>query len=100
MVIGIAHGDQAAFERAFKAVFTGNLCVVQSKLSAKDNERLGQQIAALPSQKFGITLFGGQGVDFDHVQVSLLVYDERVRTALAPIGDARLAHDPDIRPVR
>ncbi len=100
VVLGVAHGDQATFEKAFRTVFTGNLCVVRSKLSAKDQERFSEQILALPSKKFGITTFGGQGVDFDHVQVSLLVYDERVRDALAPIGDELLALDPDIKPVR
>ncbi len=100
VVLGVAHGDPVAIERAFKSVFTGNLCVIQSKLSAKDHERFSDQILALPSKKFGITTFGGQGVDFDHVQVSLLVYDEKARYALAPIGDALLALEPDIKPVR
>ena len=99
--IGVAHGDLDTFRREFEKLYQGNLCVVRATFSQKDVENIQHALSPLHQQKLGITGSSGPGLEGgDKVHVSLLVFDEKTRAALAPIGLDKLALGPAVIPLR
>lgn len=100
--LGVAHTDVEAFRKSFETIYDGNLCLYPTKLSVDDNQRIGDALGTLMStrKELGLQAGGGQGMDGDHVELSLVVFDEAAKTALAPIGLEYLDLDVDVKPVR
>lgn len=99
--IGVAHGDLDTFRREFEKVYQGNLCVVRATFSQKDVENIQNALMSAYDQKLGITGSSGPGLEGgDKIHLSLLVFDERTRTAVAPIGLDKLALNPAVIPLR
>jgi len=96
--IGVAHGDLAAFRAAFEKVYDGNLCVHQVKFSKTELTRLGTAVGDLIPKGFGVYAAGGSSEE-DKVDVSALVYDEALKTALTPIGPEDVNLDVAVKPV-
>lgn len=101
MMVGVAHGDLAAFRAAFEKVYSGNLCVTPVLMSNADSERVRSQLETiLGKDHLGMYLSGGaDGMTGGPAPVSLLVYTEQVKAALAPVGLDLLDVKPDVRPV-
>ncbi|MEU4289651.1 hypothetical protein AB0E63_15615 [Kribbella sp. NPDC026596] len=97
--IGLAHGDVAAFRTAFEKVYEGNLCVHQVKFSETELTQLGTAVSDLIPKGLGVYAAGGASEE-DKVNVSALVYDEALRTALTPIGLDDLNLEVAVKPVR
>jgi hypothetical protein len=97
--IGVAHGDLAAFRSAFQKVYDGNLCVHQVKFSEAELTQLGSAVSDLILKGLGVYAVGGSSQE-DKVDVSALVYDEALRTALTPIGLADLNLKVAVKPLR
>jgi hypothetical protein len=100
--IGVAHGDLAAFRSAFEKIYQGNLCVVRTKYSRTEQERLSTQVGDLLSKVPGAYAGGGIGLGTDNtgIPVSVLVVTEQVRDAFSPVGLQNLRVSADVRPVR
>lgn len=99
--IGVAHGDVDAFRREFEKVYQGNLCVVRARFSQKDVENIQNALMPAFHQKLGITGSSGPGLDGgDKVDLDLLVFDEKTRAALTPIGLDKLALNAAVIPLR
>jgi hypothetical protein len=97
--LGVAHGDRAAFRKAFEQVYTGNLCVGPARLSQSDADRLSKDVGGLMNRAdLGITTSYTQ-MDGASENVRLLIYTDAVKAALAPIGLGDLRVEPEIRPV-
>lgn len=101
-MVGVAHGDLAAFRTAFEKVYSGNLCVTQVLMSNADSDRLQDTLnGILSKQNLGVYLSGGaDGLTGGAAPVGLLVYTEQVKAALTPVGLDLLAIQPEVRPVR
>lgn len=100
VTLGFAHGDLEEFRRAIGAVYQGNLCIVRTKFSRTDLEKISGVLTAAMAKELGITGGGGASVGDDKVGVGMVVFDEAVRDALAPIGLDQLDLHPDVKPVR
>lgn len=98
--IGVAHGDIDQFRKDIAKVFQGNLCVVPARFSRTDVDRLQALIAPAFDQKLGLSSSSGPGLSDDGFTVQLLVFDEKVRAALAPAGLDNLTLSPKVLPVR
>jgi hypothetical protein len=99
--IGVAHGDLDTFRREFEKVYQGNLCVVRATFSQKDVENIQNALAPLHQQGLGITGSSGPGLEGgDKIHLTLLVFDEKTRSALTPIGLDKLALNPAVIPLR
>jgi hypothetical protein len=98
--IGVAHGDLDEFRREIAKVFQGNLCVVRARFSRTDVDQLQAATAPAFDQQVGLTGSSGPGLSDDGFSVQMLVFDEKVRTALAPVGLDKLTVVPTVRPVR
>ncbi|MFI5697158.1 hypothetical protein ACIA58_35205 [Kribbella sp. NPDC051586] len=100
MMLGVAHGDAAAIRAAFEKVYSGNLCVSPVLMSNADSERVGAELDKIvPKRDLGVYQFGGAGMSGGRAPISLLVYTEQVKAALAPVGLDLLDLHPDVRPV-
>ncbi|WBQ07044.1 hypothetical protein [Kribbella sp. CA-293567] len=101
IAIGVAQGDPAAFRKTFEKVYQGNLCVFAGRLSQADSERIAGAISdLLPNRRdLAIQLVGGSGDD-GLVQVGMLVFDEKAKTAFTPFGLQNLILDVAVKPVR
>jgi hypothetical protein len=101
MMVGVAHGDIAAFRAAFEKVYTGNLCVTPVLMSNADSDRVRTELETLLSkQHLGVYMSGGaDGMTGGPAPIHLLVYTEQVKAALAPIGLDLLDLQPQVRPV-
>ncbi|RZU18677.1 hypothetical protein EV645_0875 [Kribbella rubisoli] len=100
MVLGVAHGDPAALREAFEKVYSGNLCVVPVLMSEADSDRVRTELdKILPKRDLGAYQYGGAGPAGGRAPISLLVYTEQVKAALAPVGLDLLDVHPDVRPV-
>ncbi|MFF0264272.1 hypothetical protein [Kribbella sp. NPDC004536] len=101
IMVGVAHGDLAAFREAFEKVYSGNLCVTPVLMSRADDERVNNELSTkVDAPKLGIYMTGGAGMTGGPATVSMLVYTQQVKDALTPIGLNLLAMDPQITPVR
>lgn len=101
MMLGVAHGDVAALRAAFEKVYSGNLCVSPVLMSNADSDRVRTDLDnIILKQDLGVYQFGGAGTSGGPAPISLLVYTEQVKAALAPVGLDLLALQPDVRPVR
>lgn len=102
VMVGVAHGDRAALQRAFEKVYSGNLCVAPVLLSRADNERIADAVGKLmTSQKdLGILASAGSEPDGGRAEVSVVAYTEQVKAALSPIGLDLLKIIPAVTPVR
>ncbi|MFC9690463.1 hypothetical protein ACFTSF_18085 [Kribbella sp. NPDC056951] len=97
--VGVAHGDRAAFRKAFEAVYKGNLCVAPAQLSRGDADQLSGKLAGLMDRDdLGITS-SHTAMDGASENVQLLVYTDAVKAALAPIGLGKLRIEPAVLPV-
>ncbi|MFD3403852.1 hypothetical protein ACFWUU_24415 [Kribbella sp. NPDC058693] len=101
MMLGVAHGDVAAVRAAFEKVYRGNLCVTQVLMSNADSERVRTQLETILGHDYlGVYMSGGaDGMTGGAAPISLLVYTERVKEALAPVGLDLLNVQPQVRPV-
>jgi hypothetical protein len=98
--IGVAHGDLAAFQRAFEKVYDGNLCVVRALLSRGDNNRLYQTLTSLNARKeLGIQATSASTPGGGPAEVEVVAYTEEVQTALTPVGLNLLKISPAVKPV-
>jgi hypothetical protein len=102
MMVGVAHGDLAAFQAAFEKVYSGNLCVTPVLMSNADSDHVREAMdSILSKQKLGVFQSGGaDGMTGGAAPISLLVYTEQVKAALAPVGLDLLDLRPEVRPVR
>ncbi|MEV6272357.1 hypothetical protein AB0L64_34650 [Kribbella sp. NPDC051936] len=102
MMVGVAHGDLAAFRTAFEKVYSGNLCVAPVLMSNADSDRVRETLnGILSKQNLGVYMSGGaDGMTGGAAPVQLLVYTEQVRAALTPVGLDLLDVQPAVRPVR
>lgn len=102
MMVGVAHGDLAAFRTAFEKVYSGNLCVTPVLMSNADSDRVRDTLnGILSKQDLGVYLSGGaDGMTGGPAPVQLLVYTEQVKAALNPVGLDLLDIQPQVRPVR
>jgi hypothetical protein len=99
--IGVAHGEVDKFRREFEKVYEGNLCVVRAALSQKDVENIQTALSSAFEKQIGITGSSGPGLEGgSKVTVTLLVFDERARVALAPVGLDKLDLHPAVEPLR
>jgi hypothetical protein len=95
--IGVAHGDLAAFQRDFEKVYSGNLCVHQTKYSeAELNRKANEVMSLIPN---GLGVYGGGGTAGDKLLVQALVYDDALKNALTPLGLDDLDLNVAIRPL-
>jgi hypothetical protein len=100
MMLGVAHGDAAALREAFEKVYSGNLCVAPVLMSNADSDRVRTELDdILPKQDLGAYWYGGAGMAGGPAPISLLVYTEQVKAALAPVGLDLLDIRPQVRPV-
>ena len=101
MMVGVAHGDVAAFRAAFEKVYSGNLCVTPVLMSNADSDRVRNELEALlAKQHLGVYQSGGaDGMTGGPAPIFLLVYTEQVKAALAPVGLDLLDIEPQVRPV-
>ncbi|MEV4260123.1 hypothetical protein [Kribbella sp. NPDC049584] len=100
MMLGVAHGDVTALRAAFEKVYSGNLCVAPVLMSNADSDRVRTELdKILPRKDLGAYQYGGAGMDGARAPISLLVYTEKVKAALAPVGLDLLDLRPDVRPV-
>ena len=102
MMVGVAHGDLAAFRTAFEKVYSGNLCVAPVLMSNADSDRVREALdGILSKQHLGVYISGGaDGMTGGAAPVHLLVYTEQVKAALTPVGLDLLDFRPAVRPVR
>lgn len=102
VMVGVAHGDLAAFRTAFEKVYSGNLCVTPVLMSNADSDRVRTELdTILSKQRLGVYMSGGaDGMTGGPAPLQLLVYTEQVKTALAPVGLDLLDIQPQVRPVR
>jgi hypothetical protein len=101
IMVGVAHGDLAAFRRAFEKAYSGNLCVAPVLLSRSDNDRIVKAVTALARRKeFGVLSTGGSDPDGGRAIVSMVAYTPQVKAALTPIGLKDLQVAPVVKPVR
>jgi hypothetical protein len=101
IMVGVAHGDLAAFQAAFEKVYSGNLCVTPVLMSNADSDRVSNQVSSL-QQKHRLGVFqsgGAEGMTGGPAPTGLLVYTEQVKAALAPVGLDLLALHPEVVPV-
>ena len=101
MMVGVAHGDVAAFRAAFEKVYRGNLCVTPVLMSNADSDRVRTELETILSkQHLGVYMSGGaDGMTGGPAPIHLLVYTEQVKAALAPVGLDLLDIEPQVRPV-
>lgn len=100
ILIGVAHGDPAAFRQAFEKVYHGNLCVAPVLLSRNDAARVTTAVGDLMSRRdLGIISAGGPGVYGGPADVTVAAYTPGLKTALAPIGLNLLRIEASVRPV-
>jgi hypothetical protein len=101
MMLGVAHGDVATVGAAFEKVYSGNLCVTPVLMSEADSDRVRTALDQIVTkQDLGVYQSGGAGMMGGPAPISLLVYTEQVKAALAPVGVDLLDVQPDVRPVR
>jgi hypothetical protein len=101
MVLGVAHGDVAAVRAAFEKVYSGNLCAIPVLMSEADSDRVREALDQIVTkQDLGVYESGGAGMMGGPAPISLLVYTEQVKAALAPVGLDLLDVHADVRPVR
>jgi hypothetical protein len=102
VMVGVAHGDLAAFRQAFEKVYSGNLCVAPVLLSRADNERITNAVVKLMTSRKDLGIFTSAGSDPDggRAGVSVVAYTEQVKAALTPIGLDVLKVVPAVTPVR
>jgi hypothetical protein len=99
--IGVAHGDVDRFRREFEKVYEGNLCVIRAALSQKDVENIQTALSSAYEKQIGLTGSSGPGLEGgSKVTVTLLVFDEKARAALAPVGLDKLDVRPAVKPLR
>jgi hypothetical protein len=100
MLLGVAHGDVATLRAAFEKVYSGNLCVAPALMSNADSDRVRTELdKILLKRDLGAYQYGGAGPAGSRAPISLLVYTEQVKAALAPVGLDLLDVHPDVRPV-
>ncbi|WP_371404404.1 hypothetical protein OHA10_01785 [Kribbella sp. NBC_00662] len=100
MMLGVAHGDVAAVRAAFEKVYSGNLCVTSVLMSEADSDRVREALDQIVTKKdLGVYQSGGAGMMGGPAPISLLVYTEQVKAALAPVGLDLLDVHSDVRPV-
>ncbi|TDW19378.1 hypothetical protein [Kribbella kalugense] len=101
MMAGVAHQDVAAFREAFEQVYSGNLCVAPVLMSNADSDRVRLSLESiLEKQHLGVFMSGGAGMNGGPAPISLLVYTEQVKDAVAPVGLDLLEMKPEVKPVR
>lgn len=99
IMVGVAHGDLAAFRRAFEKVYSGNLCVAPVVLSRSDNDRIVKAVTGLMHRKeLGLLGTGGSDPDGGRAIVSMIAYTQQVKTALTPTGLDNLQVLPAVKP--
>lgn len=96
--IGVAHIDPAVFRAAFEKVYDGNLCVHQVKYSKTDLARISATVGDLIAKDVGVYAYGPGEVD--KIGVTALVYDEKLKAALAPAGLENFELEVSVKPVR
>ncbi|MFI7064141.1 hypothetical protein ACIBL3_24350 [Kribbella sp. NPDC050124] len=96
--IGVAHVDPAAFRTAFEKVYDGNLCVHQVKYSKTDLARIGASVGDLIGKGLGVYAYGPG--DIDKFGITALVYDEKLKAALAPAGLDNFQLEVSVKPVK
>jgi hypothetical protein len=96
--VGVAHGSITAVRRALTKVYDGNLCVYPAKLSETDLARIVDTASALMPKNLGIYTAGDAGTD--KVSIGALVYDEALKTALAPAGLENIQLTVAVKPAR
>ncbi|NIK57278.1 hypothetical protein [Kribbella shirazensis] len=101
IMVGVAHGDLAAFRTAFEKIYSGNLCVTPVLMSNADSDRVGNMLnSLLAKDHLGVfASSGADGMTGGPAPVQLLVYTEQVKAALAPVGLDLLDIQPQVRPV-
>ncbi|WP_329002478.1 hypothetical protein OHA18_05050 [Kribbella sp. NBC_00709] len=100
MMLGVAHGDVAAVRAAFEKVYSGNLCAIPVLMSEADSDRVREALDQIVTkQDLGVYQSGGAGMMGGPAPISMLVYTEQVKDALAPVGLDLLDIQPDVRPV-
>ncbi|TCC42241.1 hypothetical protein [Kribbella speibonae] len=102
ILIGLAHGDAAAFRQAFEKVYRGNYCVVPTLLSQSDEQRVTTAIGNVMSgnPKLGIYGASGAGIYGGPALAQVTAYTPEVKAALTPVGLDLIRVAPQVRPVR
>lgn len=100
--VGVAKGDLAAFRKAFETIYQGNLCVFQGKITLAENTRITEDLSTLMGQRKELNIYHGGGSRGDDglVPISLLVFDDKAKAALTPLGLEKLDITPQVRPIR
>ncbi|MEU4394704.1 hypothetical protein [Kribbella sp. NPDC023855] len=100
--VGVAKGDLAAFRKSLETVYHGNLCVFQGKISLAENNRITEQLSTLMDERRDLSIYygGGSRGDDGLVPISLLVFDDKAKAALTPLGLEKLDITPSVRPIR
>ncbi|WP_433008100.1 hypothetical protein [Kribbella sp. CA-294648] len=100
--VGVAKGDLAAFRKALETVYKGNLCVFRGKISLAENTQITEALSTLMGERKDLSIFHGGGSRGDEglVPVHLLVFDDKAKAALTPLGLEKLDITPSVRPIR